>query len=208
MRDTTTSSTGPYTPPIKCSSSTMTRSTACTGLRERQRRESTSQCSAVVTTMVPVRSSCMSAVASPVSITTGTPTRPNRSAQSTMRVRAMASMGAMYTHFLDPSSCSSMRRMANSAHTVLPLLVGDATSALLSVPKSVWCTCVWIALKNWKRSKRGRKWGAALSASFTGRGCRSSSSVWGGYFSGRMSWRNEMGRRVEDASQRSDTTVM
>ena len=39
-----------------------------------------------------------------------------------------------------------------------------------------------------------------------GRACRSSSSVGGGYFSGRMRWRKETGRIVSHCSHLSDTT--
>ena len=39
-----------------------------------------------------------------------------------------------------------------------------------------------------------------------GSACRSSSSVGGGYFSGRMRCRNDTGRTVSDCSHLSDTT--
>jgi hypothetical protein len=40
----------------------------------------------------------------------------------------------------------------------------------------------------------------------TGSGCRSSSSVGGAYFSGRMRWRKETGSTASQPSHRSDTT--
>lgn len=47
-----------------------------------------------------------------------------------------------------------------------------------------------------------------LLSAETGNGCKSNSSVGGGYFSGRIRWRNETGNTVSLPSHRSDTMRM
>ena len=114
----------------------------------------------------------------------------------------------MYTHFCAVSGlsfcCLSMRRMANSAHAVLPLPVGAATSALSSVLYRHWNVCVCTGLKR-SKSGKSRSKPPSLSAD-TGRGCRSRSSVGGGSFSGRSRCLKLTGMAVSEPSQLSDTS--
>mmetsp|Transcript_39769 Transcript_39769/g.98312 ORF Transcript_39769/g.98312 Transcript_39769/m.98312 type:complete len:205 (-) Transcript_39769:3824-4438(-) len=100
----------------------------------------------------------------------------------------------------------SMRAMASSAQTVLPEPVGAPSSALSSESKSDLKACVWIGLKCVKRPSKSGASSAPTAA--TGSGCRSSSSVCGGYFSGRIRWRKEMGSTVSAPSHRSLTARM
>ena len=68
--------------------------------------------------------------------------------------------------------------------------------------KSVEKVCVWIGLKWLKADSYNTAYEPIAE---TGSGCRSSSSVCGGYLSGRMSKRKETGKVVSAPSQRSET---
>mmetsp|Transcript_3106 Transcript_3106/g.7164 ORF Transcript_3106/g.7164 Transcript_3106/m.7164 type:complete len:326 (-) Transcript_3106:3772-4749(-) len=209
MRLVTTSSVGPTAPPMRCSSSAMKRLTFCTFLRCFHRRDSTSHCCGVAITMSPFSSSFRSAAVSPVSITTFAPSlAPNRASQSARRSLASSPVGAMYTQragVLSPlAALFNTRRMANSAHTVLPLPVGAPTSALSSVLYRHWNACVWSGLKCVRRGAYSTSNPSARSAD-TGSGCRSSSSVGGGCFSGSSRCLKLTGMVVSEPSQLSDT---
>jgi hypothetical protein len=64
--------------------------------------------------------------------------------------------------------------------------------------------CVWIGLNVLK--PRYSASNAGLRSALTGSGCRSSSSVGGGYFSGRIRCRNDTGSTASEFSHLSDTT--
>mmetsp|Transcript_2747 Transcript_2747/g.6037 ORF Transcript_2747/g.6037 Transcript_2747/m.6037 type:complete len:361 (-) Transcript_2747:2165-3247(-) len=210
MRLVMTSSTGPRGPPRSCISSTRNRDTACTFLRCFHLRDSMSHLSAVLMMMLPLSRALRSALVSPLSCTTLTPSpSPNRLLQSSYRSLARASMGAMYTHLAVPlpsDALLSMRSTANSPQMVLPLPVGAATRALSSVLYRAVKTWVWMGLKVVRPLYRASN--AALRSALTGRGCRSSSSVGGGNFSGRMRWRKETGSVLSHCSHLSDTTLI
>mmetsp|Transcript_30308 Transcript_30308/g.77308 ORF Transcript_30308/g.77308 Transcript_30308/m.77308 type:complete len:233 (-) Transcript_30308:3948-4646(-) len=208
MREHTTSSVGPAGPPSRCSSSTMNSGVAATALRCRQRRDSMSQRSGVVTTMLARSSALRSAAVSPLSSTTVRPSpSPNFLPQSAARSLASASSGAQYTArgaHLPSAARASMRSSANSAQMVLPLPVGAATSVLSSLLYSEEKACVCNALN--APSPRYSASNAGLRSAVGGSGCRSSSSVGGGNLSGRMRWRNDTGSTASACSHRSLTT--
>jgi len=83
----------------------------------------------------------------------------------------------------------------------VPEPVGAPLSALSSELLSVEKTCVWIGLKCVKA-------GVLAHSAETGSGRRSSSSVCGGYFSGRMRWQKETGSVVSAPSQLSEMMRM
>mmetsp|Transcript_58155 Transcript_58155/g.185070 ORF Transcript_58155/g.185070 Transcript_58155/m.185070 type:complete len:308 (-) Transcript_58155:3640-4563(-) len=192
---------------MRCISSTMKRSRLCTFFRCFHRRESASQCSGVASTTCPFSSSFKSTADSPVSATTRTPIPPRRAPQSASLSLSSASWGAMYTHRpLLPSTVAlfSMRRIANSAQTVLPEPLGAHTMALSPVLYRHEKAWVWMGLKCEKSVYSAAY--LSLRSAVTGSGWRSRSSVGGGYFSGRMRWRKETGSWDSDPIQRSDTT--
>ena len=82
MREMTTSSTGPTSPPMRCISSTTSSDTFCTFLRCFHRRESMSHRCGVAMMMVPRSSSLRSVAVSPQSISTATPILPKVCFQS------------------------------------------------------------------------------------------------------------------------------
>ena len=93
-----------------------------------------------------------------------------------------------------------MRSTANSAQMVLPEPVGAPMNALSSELLSVEKTCVWIGLKCVKAGVLARR--------RDGQRRRSSSSVCGGDFSGRMRWRKETRSVVSAPSQLLETMRM
>lgn len=64
---------------------------------------------------------------------------------------------------------------------------------------------VWIGLKTFIFFSKKIDWNWGLLRADNGNGCKSISSVGGGYFSGRIRWRNEMGRIVSLPNHRSET---
>mmetsp|Transcript_4987 Transcript_4987/g.18699 ORF Transcript_4987/g.18699 Transcript_4987/m.18699 type:complete len:235 (-) Transcript_4987:4219-4923(-) len=152
MRLVTTSMVGPTAPPIKWSSSAMKSETFCTFFLCFHLRLITSHCCGVAMTTWPFSSSFRSVAVSPVRDTTCTPSlSPSLALQSCTRSRANSGVGAMYTHRTTSASfllsLFSMRRMANSAQTVLPLPVGAPINALSSVLYKHWNTWVCTGLK-------------------------------------------------------------
>mmetsp|Transcript_42551 Transcript_42551/g.71011 ORF Transcript_42551/g.71011 Transcript_42551/m.71011 type:complete len:229 (-) Transcript_42551:4037-4723(-) len=209
MREVTTSMTWPFSPPSRCSSSAMNSATACTFLRCFHLREIMSQFSGVEQIRLPFSTSLRSVALSPVSSTTLRPRAPNLADHPRWRMAATDSKGPMYTARMPArfSLCLFSRRMmANSAQMVLPEPVGAPTSTLSSLLYSEVKTCVWMGLK-WVMPLNKASYSGVRSA-VTGSGCKSRSSVGGGYFSGRMRWRKDTGRRVSAPSQRSDTMRM
>ena len=146
MREMTTSSTGPTSPPIRCISSTMSSATFWMFLRCFHRRESMSHRCGVVTTIVARSNSLRSVAVSPVSSSTVAPSGPNLARHSLVACSASGCSGVTRTA-RPPGVCWSMRKIANSAQIVLPEPVGAPTSTLSSELKSVWKVCVWIGLK-------------------------------------------------------------
>mmetsp|Transcript_33238 Transcript_33238/g.87047 ORF Transcript_33238/g.87047 Transcript_33238/m.87047 type:complete len:241 (+) Transcript_33238:597-1319(+) len=133
IRDATTSSTGPSSPPIRWHSSIMKRLMFCTFFRCFHRRDNTSHCDGVPMMICPFARSLMSRVASPVSSTTGLPSDfPNRSLQSLYWIFARSSFGARYTQRAFGLR-EKARNKANSPQMVLPDPVGAPTKTLSSV---------------------------------------------------------------------------
>ena len=146
IREMHTSRTGPTSPPIRWSSSTMRSATLCTFLRCFHLRLSMSHRCGVVTTMVARSNSFRSVAVSPVSSSTVAPSGPNLARHSLVACSASGCSGVTRTA-RPPGVCWSMRKIANSAQIVLPEPVGAPTSTLSSELKRVWKVCVWIGLK-------------------------------------------------------------